>query len=535
MRLRALIACWLLVFSGCSFRTDTYELDRPANGNAGAAGVADEMSPIEEPVSEAQDSDVEPDRERPPLGPRDVAQGQLDELQGGACANGCAVAGQGNEPAKPGEVACRAQLDWASSPGWIEEGSHVVSDSQGNVYVAGTVADNVTFGPFVVNVDLKALGFIAKLDSNCTPIELRTFEGDARAEVRFAALAIDRDDNLILGGELMGTADFGLGPITSTDHPDVEYGIAGIVLKVSPAGEVLWQRELNSRYTSTRVYDLDVTASGDILATGYGASDVHFDGTEGSSDSGKSVMFVARIGASGELGTISTLWGMDAYGAVAAGPSGNVAITGYAYAAQGTGMFDGVMWPQDRYDRFLLVLDPSGAVALTQSLELLEPDAIDGSLGYTIAFDRSGNILVEHGRSTIHDDGTWSHEPQTLLKLAPDGTEAWSLASQYDGDADIYWMGDLAADSQGDIVHADELVPGVTLDGETFEVHGARDLLIRKVDAQGMPLWSTQLGSDGDDYLLGITTDRDDAVWVGLASKGADYTNGTVIITKLGP
>src|SRR5689334_9051230 len=97
---RRVLPCWLstiVALGACSLDAGTHEpAETPHAIAGGGAGMAAEESPVEEPTPEAPEAEPERDGVGP-LDGRGVAQGQLDELQDGACAGGCAVAGQGHE------------------------------------------------------------------------------------------------------------------------------------------------------------------------------------------------------------------------------------------------------------------------------------------------------------------------------------------------------------------------------------------------------------------------------------------------------
>lgn len=528
MRSQVLAAGLVCLLGGCALSAETHgPSSSEAHDFSDAAGMAGEAAPSDEPaVGEPppeHDAELEPPRDR-----RDIVEGQLDELEGSSCANGCALAGEGGEPAKPGEALCRAALDWGP-PGWVNVGQNIVSDSHGNVFIAGKAAHDVTLGPFAMHATDRSVSFVVKLGPDCTPLERFELSPDAGSGLDIYALAIDRDDNLILVGELIGSADLGLGPIASG-----EIGSSGLVLKLSPDGTALWHRLLSSSYMLTRIYDADVSANGDLIVTGGSARDVRFEGFETSDDYNGAVRFIAYLSADGAEGPVYTLGNSEIITAVDA--SGRAALTGYAYGGYGTGPFAGLTWSPQIYDYYLLTLDPSGALEHFETLESVNEREV-GSFGAALAFDHAGDLIVERGHSLyVEADDGFADQHQTLFKRAADGTLTWSLASHYEGTVPVFWLSDLTIDSHDNILHVDELAPGLTLEGADVQSHGPRDFLIRKRDATGALLWSTQLGSPGEDDLIGLTTDPSDAIWVALSTEeDNDVLKGTITITKLAP
>jgi hypothetical protein len=518
--------------SGCSLGADKHSSS--GLDHAGAAGTSSSMSGASGGAQWDDPIDGTPRQDG-----ASVADHARDELGNTICASGCDVVGPDQEPSgpvAPGRVQCSVRLDWAH-PDWVEvesgpsSGAKLATDSLGNAYFVGTFTGSGMLGPFAVHAPGKAHGFVMKLGSDCTPLELREYGDDNSSEVSISVIAIDRDDNLILGGQLIGDVDLGQGPIT-TWTADGQREAHALVLKLNAQGELLWHRLVKSNTATTRLYDLAVSATGDIVVSGQSSTNVHFESAPPPDAPGYAAFFVAFLSASGEPGAVHVLSGEDANGSVTADTTGRVAITGYAYrGARATGPFAEVAWSQQLHHHYLLMLDSRGALEHSYDLEMVE---LDGLFGHAMAFDHSDNLVLQHGRSTFVDDGTFTHHPQTLLKLAPDGTESWSLISQYEGPGKISWAKELATDSHDNIVHVDELGPDVTLDRASFETRGA-DALVTKRDASGTVLWSTRLGDYGDDYVWGLRTDRDDAVWVGTSAQATDLSHGTITISKLAP
>jgi hypothetical protein len=129
-----------------------------------------------------------------------------------------------------------ASVQWSYSAGDAQAQAirDLVVDSQGNAIVVGDFRGTLDFdlGP------LPSAGgfdqFVAKLDCSGQPLLAVRFGSEIEQEL-FTRVAVDSEDNIVIAGELIGTFDFGGGPISSDDG-DV------FVVKLSPAGGFVWQR-----------------------------------------------------------------------------------------------------------------------------------------------------------------------------------------------------------------------------------------------------------------------------------------------------
>jgi hypothetical protein len=505
--------------------------DSPRPGDAAASTPADgsEAAPAER-TTFGTDPDAEPSAIRaiPAVVPSERP----------LCPDGCTNANSAPQRTTPGSIACSLDITW-SSPSWIENHTwwmptrNLRADSNGNMYYVGSFTGRVDLGLGEISADWQD-AFVLKLSPSCTPIWVKEFGGrDGRTMVNFTAIAIDADDDLLIAGDMNGSADFGAGEITTLTS-DENHGNSGLVLEFAPDGTLLWSRTL-SGVAGTYLEGIGVTDSGDVIVSGRGDSAVHFDGMTAPEELAYASVFTASVSAGGQAGAIHHIISTNVFGTIAVDGSGRLAISGWAYNASGTGAFAGFDWGANLYDHYLLVLDPSGTLAWSRHFEQLsEEEQTHGSWESNTEFDRDGNLILAYGRSTFEDDDTVTRHSRVVRKVDPSGTDVWSRSSQYAGGG-IMWTGKLATDAHDDVVYVDEITTDTTLDGEAFDVRGKRDFLVRKRDANGELIGSTQLGGDGDDFDWALATDADDAVWVGSEQIDAEFTHATITVTKLVP
>ncbi|MBK6829909.1 MAG: SBBP repeat-containing protein [Flavobacteriales bacterium] len=166
------------------------------------------------------------------------------------------------------------QWNWAVSAG---DGSNVdqcygiATDSQGNVYWAGSVRGTSQFGCGTITTGSNTAGVLAKYDAagNCLWVRsvLVTFD-DALAY----DIAIDAEDRIYITGSYNGTADFGNG-ITLDSYVGDDIFLA----RYDADGTCLWARRAGSS-SNDESRGIAVSTEGDVFITGFvGGFTVRFD------------------------------------------------------------------------------------------------------------------------------------------------------------------------------------------------------------------------------------------------------------------
>jgi hypothetical protein len=209
---------------------------------------------------------------------------------------------------------------------------------------------------------------------------------------------------------------------------------------------------------------------------------------------GRGDIFLAKFDASG-----THLWSQrfgDAENqlgwSVAFDPSGNVAITGNF---EGTVNFGGgPLTCAGSQDIFLAKFDASGAHLWSQRFG----DA-EYQLGYSVAFDPSGNIAITGNFAGTVDFGggpltSVGFEDIFLAKFDASGTHLWS---QRFGDAEYLLSFSVAFDLSGNIAITGWFEGTVDFGGGPLINTGLKDIFLAKFDASGAHLWSQKFGAAG--------------------------------------
>jgi len=200
------------------------------------------------------------------------------------------------------------------------------------------------------------------------------------------ALALGPNGAILIAGEAQGSPDFGSGvPLVTAGGGDA------FVVELDAAGKHVWSRAFGDAMAQ-RAYGLATTPDGDALVAGEFDGSIDFGGSIALASAGIDA-FVAKLSRKDGSAIWALKLGDDFYAqrayAVAAGPSGEVAVTG---------AFGGIMTiggqtlaSKSQTDAFVMVLEPDGALRWIKALG--DAAGID-QVGGGVAFDPLGHVLV---------------------------------------------------------------------------------------------------------------------------------------------
>lgn len=388
----------------------------------------------------------------------------------------------------------------------------VDGDSQGNIYLAGDFSQNLELGGEHTSLGSGRDIFVAKLDPTGAPVWVRTFGSAEVVHQAVHAIAVDAQGDVIIGGDVQDTVDFGLGPVTSAGLTDA------FVAKLNADGETIWARAFGDA-EHQHLEDLAVDDEGRISLVGdfngtldfgerplvnpgggpdafvaqlladgttawsrsaAGAGNQHARGVALGPDASIHVcgefrssfdfdarqieavgndMFVVRLGTDG-----STMWlatngdpGDDACEDVAVDQGGNVGLTGRFHDTLSLGDMDpGISTSTAaRGEPFAAALDPEGGWWWSEAFGVgLDDTTVEPARA---AFDLSGNLVLAGTASVDLDFGGGVLSPQLrsvyIAVFGPDGTH---LRSNLYGDASGQVATAVAIDGVGNHLVAGE-------------------------------------------------------------------------------
>lgn len=262
----------------------------------------------------------------------------------------------------------------------------VASDTSGNIVACGGYSGAVDFGNGPIGSSGNLNAFVVKYTSQGTVVWAKTFGGLGEDEA--TSVAVDRSNNIIIGGYFAGTADFGGITLTAPSPFSKDMFVA----KYSPLGNLLWVRQFGGS-SSDYVYALAVDGVDNIVAAGFLQS-VNSDFGSGFilSNAGFGNVTLTKLNPSG-----TTLWARVWGGAFQAIPRsvtferfGDVAVTG---EYQGGAAMGGAVLPGSPGAFSSFVAKYSGADGSHHWSRGFGVSAVDGGNG--IAADpNTGNIVI---------------------------------------------------------------------------------------------------------------------------------------------
>ena len=343
-----------------------------------------------------------------------------------------------------------------------EVGYAIATDTSGNVFITGSYTDAPTIYnqgpsgtgvvtlPYVAGSDV----FVAKYNSI----------GDVQWAARIAGtgsdigngIATDSSGNvLVTGNYTTGVTIYNattLGGASATTLPSTA-STDCFVAKYSSAGAVVWAARIAG--TGSDIGNgIATDSSGNVLVTGsYGAAlTIYNQGAAGTSGatlpfSGGTDAFVAKYSSAGAVVWAARIagTGSDFGRGIATDSSGNVVVTGYYNAAltvynQGAAGTVAVTLPlAGGNDCFVAKYSSAGAVVWAARI-----GGAGGDIGYGIATDPSGNVLVAgsyNAALSLYNKG--GSGPSTTLAYAGGGNDCF--VAKYSSDGNVLWATRIAS------------------------------------------------------------------------------------------
>lgn len=449
-------------------------------------------------------------------------------------------------------------LEWVHAFGGTQEdnGQAVATDSQNNVYVAGSFSGTADFDPGTGTAYLNAGNgpnvFIQKLSPDGNLLWAKVFP--AASSTIVTSITVDPSDNLIIGGRFTGTLVFttvdSSSTISSPNQADA------YIAKMNAGGQFVWARSFGNPNDTAGDPDLiravKTDASGNIYSTGhfYGAADFDPNNTGAvivtATGSNKDI-FIQKLSPGGDLIWVKKIGSGDLEESVSMSIYQNtLLLTGWF---QQTVDFDPSnsitsLSSQGYADIFLLSLNTDGDFNQVKQFGSTYDDK-----GVGITTDPNGAIYLTgiFDAAIDLDPGTGTHltVPANgtdffILKLTPSAEFTWAktfAGTYYKYSRALAWHPDNGIVITGIFNDTVDFDSGSTAGSYS----GVDNIFIVYLDANGNYLWSGAYGNTGisyDEQVNDLTIDNLGGIYsTGWFAEAIDFDcgPGVEILTPSGP
>jgi hypothetical protein len=440
-------------------------------------------------------------------------------------------------------VLCSVHIPYGE-PNWItaqsgwEGNSNLATDAEGNLYLAGAFRGTFDLGAQTITSVGDYDGLLLKYDESCRLVWAKTY-GAAGSHIFLGGVAVDPDGGVVVGGSIMGSADFGRGVVTSGLNG------SGLLMRVEvDDGAVVWNEVYGSLFNGATIWGVGVDQAGDITISGYASADASFGGpTLGGAQTGN-IAFIAKLTRDAQHRFSFGVHNADLLAPFAVHPSGVIALSGWTQGRSVTVAGLDLTLGAEGWKRYIAMINEHGELMWGRAFTDREVPGTDGVFvgfwGGGLAIDADRNVVVEHGIYREDDTGMPLEYPERISKVDDEGMLVWTADySLTDSDDLFYSESGVAIDSRRNILHSD----GETIAGDSGREPDAgvatrNRLFLQKLNPDGEIIWRHPFEAGRMQWAWGITTAPDDAVWFTYAQEGvpdAPGTAATLVIAKLAP
>ncbi|AGP39868.1 hypothetical protein [Sorangium cellulosum] len=315
---------------------------------------------------------------------------------------------------------------------------------------------------------------------------------------------------VVVVGSASGSTDLGAGPsdeLGSLAEPDA--------FLVSFSRDVSTREgrfRFGRRFADTVAQGVALAPGGDVVLAGSASGDVNFGGGLREGHGRRPDVVVARFDASGAHQFSRRFGDNDTQRAtaVAVDEAGNAYVTGEFRSTLDFGENSHgerfLLKSQGKSDVFLAKLDAAGNVCWARQFG----DAADQA-GTGVAVDGHGNIVLVGRFAGSVDFGGYGNGLSTdakndlfIAKLDPSGDHVWSKSANATNSADALGV---AVDGAGNVVVTGSFRSSVTVGESVRTSAGDKDILVIRLDENGVLQWCEDFGDDADQEGASVATD----------------------------
>ena len=391
-------------------------------------------------------------------------------------------------------IAQTPEWQWATSivgngDEW-NEGTGIITDNAGNIYVIGKFSETATFGSFVLTCNGYWDLFVAKIDSSGN--WLWAIQPDESSRVDGLRITIDDSGNIYIVGFFQELLTFGSDSLISNGDSDA------FIVKIDANGNWIWANSYGGSEWDG-INDVTIDDSGSIYING------SFEDPLTSNR-----FIITKLDSDGNW-----LLGIPenenrAGNGIAIDNSGNIYLTGTFSETVTFGSYSLTSYGET--DLFVVMMNANGNCQWAVQAGGSYYDS-----GRGITSDNTGNIYVigrfieeaTFGSNYIEGNGFYN---AFVAKIDANGN--WQWVMQPDGSDNLVHPNRISTDNTGNIYITGSFVGIVTYGSDTLICNGENDIFVAKMDANGNWIWGVQAGGCNSDTGKDVTIDNTGDIYI---------------------
>lgn len=395
-------------------------------------------------------------------------------------------------------------------------GQTVVTDEDGNVFVAGNFSGTATFGDFTFESSGQQDFFLLKYNEEGVIVWAKSFGYHAQEMVE--DMVLDSQGNIYLSGIFYEYSSFGTTLLLADGGYDM------FLLKLNEMGEVSWvkrggsfvdddptvfETELNRYPYADQVTGLAINQYDQIYVTGYFSQTASFDEFNLTSNGEKDIFLVKYNNAG------NCMWAKN-YGSAGDDMGESLTIDGNNHLIlvgllEETAEVGGMEVAVEGFSNlFVAKLNNSGnalwaTTAASSNKMIGEAVTVDNNnnILLTGAFDGNAHFGVFDGSTypaMLHADDAFTDRDIFIAKYTTDGILEWAKQAGGSYLFNSWDRGcDLVTDGSGNIFMTGYFGEVAYFDDYTLLSEGGKDIFVAKYSAEGLCVWAINAGGTGHD------------------------------------
>ena len=383
------------------------------------------------------------------------------------------------------------QWDYTKGGAGNDRSYSIISDSNGNIYVAGSFEGSVDFGGGSRVSGGGTDIFLVKLNSNGV-YQWDYTKGGIDNDLAYG-VNTDSSGNVYITGSFRGSVDFGGGNRTKGNQDDI------FLVKLNNNGIYQFDYTAGGINKEYGLY-VNIDSSGNIYISGEQNGIIDFGGGERYIVANTDI-FVVKLNNSGIYQWDFITGNSSSNGGIYIDNNSNIYISG-CFCENNS--FNGNIANTNECGLFILKLNSSGKYQWSY----IKGGKTFGTYRYSIRLDNSGNIYIAGyfydtinfgGGDRISTDSTSIF----VLKLDNNRVYQWDYTNKLDVKGDTEASG-IDINTSGNIYITGSYGESVDFGGGIRNANGYKDIFVLKLNSSGIYQWDYTKGGTGTDESVGI-------------------------------